>query len=119
MSEELLMKSVMSVIISGILAYDCWVREKRETDPELKDENSPRYATATPVLMLPCIILMIFGISMTRLGLRECVEVIMALCFEIFLQISTTSKAIINNGSTFSPNTNISFVKISGNSRIK
>ena len=88
MSEELLMKSVMSVIISGILAYDCWVREKRETDPELKDENRPRYATTIPVLMLPCIILMIFVISMTRLGLRECVEVIMALCFEIFLQIS-------------------------------
>ena len=51
MSEELFMKSVMSVIISGILAYDCWVREKRETEPESKDENRPRYATTIPVLM--------------------------------------------------------------------
>lgn len=88
MSEELLMKIIFSLLLSGIWTYNCWTQEERETKPDLENENRSRYATAIPVLMLPCIILMIFGLCITRLGLSESVEVIMALCFEIFLQIS-------------------------------
>ena len=88
MSEEVLMKSVFSLIISGMLVYHCWTQEERETESELKDDKRSRYATTIPVLILPCVIFMIFGIIMTKLGLRESIEVIMALCFEIFMQIS-------------------------------
>ena len=82
------MKIFFSLLIGTVVACRNWWQEKRETREDINEDEQARYVNFMPVFILPIILLTIFVLSAVLLGFGNTVEMMLALCFEIFVHIS-------------------------------
>jgi len=88
MSTELFIKGFFAAIISSILSWIVFARYDSEIGTETEWDSRPRYLPYLPALLLPILIGVLFLMALPKYGLKPTLEMVLSLCFGIFLHIS-------------------------------